>query len=169
MGRHTLHPVTVLIGINSFFSFLITVNPPFLGTTWTGLTQELCDIAYIKAAFNHFSTSFLTTSFITGFSLLWCSIEVFASSFNNNLCMQIEGLIPFRSSIDQAIASLYFLRICSSFCSSISVNVADMITGFPFYCSKKEYFKRLGNSFNINPSALVSCSASFCSLLHTCS
>ena len=41
---NTLHPVTVLVGINSFFSFLITVNPPFLGTTWTGLTQELSEI-----------------------------------------------------------------------------------------------------------------------------
>ena len=138
---HTLHPVTVLVGINSLFSFLITVNPPFFGTTWTGLTQELYDIAYKIPAFNHFSTSFLTTSFIAGFSLLWCSIEVLVSSFSNILCMQMQVPIPLRSSNDQAIASLYFLRIFSSFCSSISVNAANMITSFPFYGSKKAYFK----------------------------
>ena len=55
--------------------------------------------------------------------------------------MQIEGLIPFRSSIDQAIASLYFLRIYKSLCYSFSVNLADMITGFPFFGSKKAYFR----------------------------
>ena len=64
---HTLHPVIVLLGINSFFSFLIIVNPPFLGTTCTGLTQGLSEIAYMKPAFSYFSTSFMTTSFITRF------------------------------------------------------------------------------------------------------
>ncbi|MCI91653.1 hypothetical protein A2U01_0112947, partial [Trifolium medium] len=33
-----------LDGINSFLSFVITVMPPFLGTTWTGLTQALSEI-----------------------------------------------------------------------------------------------------------------------------
>ena len=80
--------------------------------------------------------------------------------------MQIEGLIPLRSSIDQAIASLYFLRILSSCCSSILFNAADIITGFSPSGSKKEYFRRLGNSFNINLSALVSCSVALFSLLH---
>ena len=61
--------------------------------------------------------------------------------------MQIEGLIPFKSFINQAIASLYFLRISSSCCCSSSVNVIDIITGFSFSGSKKTYFKCLGNSF----------------------
>ena len=52
--------------------------------------------------------------------------------------MQIEGLIPFNSSIDEAIASLYFLRISNSLCSSFLVNAADIITGFSFSSSKKE-------------------------------
>ena len=51
--------------------------------------------------------------------------------------MQIEGLIPFKSSIDQEIAPLYFLRISNSFCSSCSVNAAEIITGFAFFSSKK--------------------------------
>ena len=51
--------------------------------------------------------------------------------------MQIKGLIPFKSSIDQAIASLYLLRISSSLCSSSSVNAANIITGFAFSDSKK--------------------------------
>ena len=57
------------------------------------------------------------------------------------LCMKIEGLIPFKSFIDQASASLYFLRVSSSFCSSGSINVAKIITGLAFSDSKKAYFK----------------------------
>ena len=53
----------------------------------------------------------------------------------------MEGLIHFKSSIDHAIASLYFLRVSSSFCSSGSVNAAEIITGFAFSGSKKAYFK----------------------------
>ena len=120
----------------------------------------------MKSAFNHFNTSFLTTSFITGFSLLWCSIEVFALSSSRILCMQIEGLIPLRSLIDQAIDSLYVFRIFSSLYSSFSVNTTCIITGFAFSCYKKAYFRLLGNSFNINPYVLVSCSIAFFSLLH---
>ena len=54
--------------------------------------------------------------------------------------MQMEGLIPFKSSIDQTIASLYFLRVSSSFYSSNSVNEAEIITGFALSGSKKAYF-----------------------------
>ena len=55
--------------------------------------------------------------------------------------MQIEGLIPFKSSIDRAIASLEFLIIFNIFCSSFSVNAADIITGLAFSGFKKAYFK----------------------------
>ena len=55
--------------------------------------------------------------------------------------MQIEGLIPFKFSIDQAIDSLYFLRISSSLCSSCSINATDIIIGLAFSGSKKAYFK----------------------------
>ena len=43
--------------------------------------------------------------------------------------MQIKGLISFKSSTDQAMASLYFLRILISFCSFSTVKSAAMITG----------------------------------------
>ena len=79
--------------------------------------------------------------------------------------MQIEGLMPFKSSIDQAIASLYFLRISSSLCYSSSVNVADIIIGFAFSGSKKAYFNYLGSYFKVNPYELVSISIAFSSLL----
>ena len=68
--------------------------------------------------------------------------------------MQIEGLIPFKSYIDQETASLYFLRISNSFYSPCSVRV-DIITGFACSGSKKAYFKCLGNSFKVNSSELV--------------
>ena len=45
--------------------------------------------------------------------------------------MQVEGLIHFKSSIDQAIASLYFLRVSSSFCFSGSINAIEIITLVP--------------------------------------
>ena len=79
--------------------------------------------------------------------------------------MQIEGLIPLKSSIDQAIASLYFMRISKSFCSTSSVNAAEIITGFAFSSFKKAYFNCLGNSFKVNTFELVHVSISFSSLL----
>ena len=79
--------------------------------------------------------------------------------------MQIEGPIPFKSSTDQAIASLYLLRISSSFCSSSTTNAADIITGFSFSGHKKAYFQCLGNSFKDNPFELVYISLAFSSLL----
>ena len=51
--------------------------------------------------------------------------------------MQIEGLIPFKSSIDQAIASLYFLKIPSSFYSFSFVKSIVIIIGFYFSAPKK--------------------------------
>ena len=80
--------------------------------------------------------------------------------------MQIEGHIPFKSSIDQAIASLYFLKISNSFCSSSSVNAVEIKTSFAFSGSKKAYFNCLGNSFKVNPSELVFISFYSSSLLH---
>ena len=44
--------------------------------------------------------------------------------------MQIDGLIPFKSSTNQAMAFLYFLRIPITFCSLSSVKSATIITGF---------------------------------------
>ena len=68
--------------------------------------------------------------------------------------MQIEGLIPFKSSTDQAIASLYFMRIFIYFSSFSSVKFASIIIGLDFSAPKKAYFKSLGNSFKINPQSL---------------
>ena len=79
--------------------------------------------------------------------------------------MQIEGLVPFKSSIDQAMASLYFMRICSSFYCFSSVKSTTMITGYALSAPKKAYFKCLGNCFRINPLELFSTPCSFPSLL----
>ena len=66
--------------------------------------------------------------------------------------MQIDGLIPFKSSTDQVITSLFFLRISIRFCSLSYVKSAAIITGFDLSAHKKTYFRWLGNSFIINPS-----------------
>ena len=75
--------------------------------------------------------------------------------------MQIEGLIPFKSSTDQAIVPLYFLRISSSFCSLCSVKSVDIITGLDFPASRKAYFKCSCHSFRIKPYGLIFTSETF--------
>ena len=65
--------------------------------------------------------------------------------------MQIEGLIPFKSSTDQAMTSIYFMRIPISFCSLSTVKLAAMITGYALSAPKKAYFRCLGNSLRISP------------------
>ena len=79
--------------------------------------------------------------------------------------MHKEGLIPFKSSTNQAIASLYFLRISISFYFFSSVIPTDMITNLHIFAPKKAYFRCLGNSFRINPSKLISTSCTLSSLL----
>ena len=66
--------------------------------------------------------------------------------------MQIKGLIPFKSSTDQAMTYLYFLRTPISFCSFSTIKSAAMITGCALSAPKKAYFRCLGNSLRINPS-----------------
>ena len=113
----------------------------------------------MKPAFSHFNTSFLTT-FITRFIVLRCSIEVLSFFSNRILCIQIERLIPLRYSMDQAIVSLYFLRVSSNLCYSSSVSPVAMMTGFLFSCYKKAYFKCSGK-----PSELLFSSTTFSLLL----
>ena len=66
--------------------------------------------------------------------------------------MQIEELIHFKSSTDQAMTSLYFLRILISFFSFSTIKSATMIIGCALSALKKAYFKCLGNSLRIIPS-----------------
>ena len=73
----------------------------------------------------------------------------------------MEGLIPFKSSIDLAMVPLYFLRISNSFFSLCYVKFANIVTGLYFLASRKAYFKCLGNSFRIKPSELVFTSTAF--------
>ena len=79
--------------------------------------------------------------------------------------MHIEGLIPFKSSTDQAMASLYFMRIPISLCYFSTVKSATMITGCALSTPKKAYLRCLGNFLRINPSELFSTSCSFNSML----
>ena len=64
--------------------------------------------------------------------------------------MQIEELIPFRSSTNQAMASLYFLRILISFYLFSIIKSAAMITCCALSAPKKACFRCLGNSLRIS-------------------
>ena len=55
--------------------------------------------------------------------------------------MKIDGLIPLKSSIDQAMDFLYFMRIPISFISLSPVNSIAIITGLDISAPKKTYFK----------------------------
>ena len=79
--------------------------------------------------------------------------------------MKIEGLIPLKSSTDQAMASLYFMRIFNSFNSFYSVKSAAIITSYALSALKKAYFKGFDSFFKDNPSELVYISFAFSSLL----
>ena len=79
--------------------------------------------------------------------------------------MQIEGLIPFKSSTDQVMTSLYFLRILISFCLFSTVKSAAMITSCAILVPKKAYLICLGNSLRISPSKLFYTTCPFSSLL----
>ena len=66
--------------------------------------------------------------------------------------MQIVGLIPFKSSTDQDMASLCCLRIFINLSSLSSVKSAAIITSFHISAPKKAYFRCSGNSVGIIPS-----------------
>ena len=58
--------------------------------------------------------------------------------------MQIDGLIPFKYSTDQAMTSSHFLRILISLCSFSTVKSAVIIKGCAFSTPKKACFRCLG-------------------------
>ena len=70
--------------------------------------------------------------------------------------MLIEGLIPFKSFIDQAIASLYFSRISNNLCSSSSVNAANIIIGLDVPASKRHASNLQAILLELNPLRLCS-------------
>ena len=85
------------------------------------------------------------------------------------LCIHIDGLISFRSSIDQAIASLFFQRISTTFCSFSVDKFVAIIISFDLSSSRNTYFRCLGNSFKISPLEIFYASYTFFSLLISCS
>ena len=66
--------------------------------------------------------------------------------------MQIDGPVPFKSSIDQAMASLYFLRILINFYSFSTIKSATIIICCALSAPKKANFKCLRYSFISKPS-----------------
>ena len=145
---HIRHPVTVLVGISSLLSFLITIIPPFFGTTCIGLTHALFEIGQIILAFNSFCTSLCTTSCIDGFNLLQGStIGLYLSSIKI-LCVQIEGLIPLMSEMVQPKAFLCSRKILSNFSFFTSLKELLIITGKVESWPKKAYLKFDGNGLS---------------------
>ena len=68
------------------------------------------------------------------------------------LCMQIEGLIPFMSYMDQENASKFFLRTSNSLVSISLSSSEEIIIGIVSSFPKNAYLRPFGNYFSTNPS-----------------
>ena len=78
--------------------------------------------------------------------------------------MQIDGLIPFGSSTEHAMASSCFLKIFITFCSFSTVKSTAIITSLDFSSSINTYFKCFYISFKTRHSKLFSSTWNFSSL-----
>ena len=145
---HTCQPVTMPVDKSSSFSFLTTVIPHFFDTTCTRHNQGLSEIAYMNPVLSHLRTYFFMTSFIAGFNRLWCSMVGTCSSSIKILCMQMEGLIPFISFMDQENVSKLFSRMLNSLTSISLSNSKEIIIGFVPSFPKNSYSRPFGSSFN---------------------
>lgn len=80
-------------------------------------------------ASNHFSTSFLITSFIVRFNLCWALIDDLLPSSSNIWCMHIEGHIPLISTGVHPMTLLCSFNILNNFSSSTLKREDEMIIG----------------------------------------
>jgi len=90
---------------------------------------------------NSFKISFITTSFMVGFSLRCGFLTGLASSFSKILCMQIAGFMPFISAKVNLIAVLFSLKTLNNFSSLVTVRSFAMITSNVSHSPKYTYFK----------------------------
>jgi len=126
----------ILVGISSFLSFFIIFIPPILGTTCTGLTNELSKMAYTIPDSRSLGTFCQTSSFITELSFLYGCATGLKSSLRLMLCMQMDGLIPLRLEICHPKAFLCFFSTSTSLFSSYWCNVLLMMVGFSSFSLK---------------------------------
>ena len=111
----------------------------FGGTTCTGVTHVLLEMAYIISTSRSFSTSFRTPFFITRLSFLCCCATSLKSSSRLMFCMQMDGLIPLWLEIFLPKACLCFFSTSTSLFSSSLHNVLLMMVGFSSSPSRKTY------------------------------
>lgn len=88
---------------------------------------------------------------MTGLSLLWGKTTGLWSSSMRILCMQIVGLIPFKSSISHPIEFLYFLKTWMSFSSWTLFRLEFIIVGHLPSVSRKTYLRFTRSCFNCAP------------------
>ncbi|KAJ0934730.1 hypothetical protein HanRHA438_Chr03g0110831 [Helianthus annuus] len=137
----TLHPVSVLVGMSSFFSLVTTVIPPFFGTTWTGLTHGLSKMGYISPTSKSLMTFFFTTSYTLGLAHLCGWIAALQSSSIKILCVHMEGLMPLMPISFHAISVLCLFSRLSHFSFSREVRYGEMITESLPLLSRNAYSK----------------------------
>lgn len=99
-------------------------------------------------ASNSFKTSFLTTSFIIGFNILYGCTTCLNYSSSFIMCVQWVELMPFRSLTLQSSIFLLAFSTLNNFPPSIFVNELLMIAGCNGFSPNKTYFKCFGSSFN---------------------
>ena len=116
-------------------------------------------------ALSYFKISFLTTSRMLGFSLLWCSIEGLWSSSIKIRCMYKEGWIPFKLSRVYPMVLWCFLSTLTKESIWVASKLAFTITWYVDFGPRNSYLKDEGMSFN---SSLGTFASSNRGLLSSC-
>ena len=145
---HTRHFVERRVWSSSPFSFVITVIPAFLGTTWIGLTHGLLEMGYMIPTSSHLRISSLTASHTLGFSRLCTSLEGRESSSRKMWWVHKERSIPLTFNKFHPIASFLPRKTANSLYSWSWSSCEDIITGLAQWWSRKAYFNVEGSGFS---------------------
>jgi hypothetical protein len=97
---------------------------------------------------SNLTTSFITTSFMLGFSQRCASREGLAPSSRWIWCIQMDGSIPFRSATVHPIASLCSFSTSNRLSSWSFYRSEAMMTGRVSLIPRKAYLSLSGRGFN---------------------
>lgn len=117
---HTLYPFWDQVGTITPLLISPTMIPVFFGTTWTRLSHLELKIGYIISTWRSLIISFLTTSIIGGFNLLWAFLLGLQSSSMRILHVLTLGQTHFISAIVYLMASLWSSKTLTNWSSSKS-------------------------------------------------
>lgn len=144
--------------MSSLLLLVAIVIPPFLGTYCIGLTQWLSEIWDMTARSSHFIIFFLTTSFITEFSLHWHCTDPVCLSSNRILCKQYFWTYALDVHECPSYSLAVFFQNLQKCFFIWCTQLEEIITGSMLFFPKWAYFKYVVKVF----SSKISGSSSDC-------